>query len=53
MAKNELHFKLFVLGDSTVGKTCLLLRYTEDKFTDTHLMTLGIYHYITHLNSTK
>ena len=34
-------FKVLILGDSSVGKTCLLLKYTEDKFTNTHMPTIG------------
>ena len=34
--------KLLILGDSAVGKTCLLLRYTDDNFTANHLATIGI-----------
>ena len=35
-------FKLLIIGESGVGKTCLLLRYTEDSFTANHLTTIGI-----------
>ena len=34
--------KLLIIGDSGVGKTCILLRFTKDKFTETHLTTIGI-----------
>ena len=34
--------KLLVLGDSGVGKTCLLLRFSDDSFTTSHLTTIGI-----------
>ena len=34
--------KLLVIGDSGVGKTCFLLRFSEDNFTQTHLATIGI-----------
>lgn len=33
--------KLLIIGESAVGKTCLLLRYTEDSFTNNHLTTIG------------
>ena len=34
--------QLLIIGDSTVGKTSLLFRYTEDKFSSQHLATVGI-----------
>ena len=35
-------YKILVLGDSAVGKTCLLLRYCDDHFQETHLTTIGL-----------
>eukprot|EP01097_Dermamoeba_algensis_P010342 TRINITY_DN7597_c0_g1_i1.p1 TRINITY_DN7597_c0_g1~~TRINITY_DN7597_c0_g1_i1.p1 ORF type:complete len:131 (-),score=24.59 TRINITY_DN7597_c0_g1_i1:441-800(-) len=35
-------FKYITVGDSGVGKTCLLLRFTDDRFHDTHNMTIGV-----------
>ena len=52
MSQLCLHYKLLFLGDSSVGKTSLLIRYTEDKF-DNSLPTLGIdvkYKYLTYEN---
>ena len=52
MSKLELNYKLLFLGDTSVGKTSLLLRYTEDKF-DSSLPTLGVdvkYKYLTYEN---
>lgn len=34
--------KLLIVGDSAVGKTSMLIRYTEDRFSSTHLSTVGI-----------
>jgi len=34
--------KLLIIGDSGVGKTCLLLRFCENNFMTTHLTTIGI-----------
>lgn len=35
-------FKILTLGESCVGKTSILLRYTENSFIQTHLLTIGI-----------
>ena len=34
-------FKLALVGDSGVGKTCVLTRYAEDAFKSTFIPTLG------------
>lgn len=34
--------KLLILGDGKVGKTSMLLRFTEDYFPTSHIQTLGI-----------
>lgn len=38
------HFliKLLLLGDSGVGKSCLLMRFVDDKFTESFMSTIGI-----------
>ena len=33
--------KVVVIGDSSVGKTCLVLRYTQDIFRENFLSTIG------------
>ena len=33
--------KVVVIGDSFVGKTCLVLRYTQDIFRENFLSTIG------------
>jgi small GTP-binding protein len=35
--------KLIIIGDSSVGKTCLLLRFAEDSFPVSHMPTIGMY----------
>ena len=35
-------YKILLLGDATVGKTCFLLRYTDDAFLDLHMATIGL-----------
>ncbi len=39
--KYDYLFKLLIIGESGVGKTCLLLRFTDDSFTANHLTTIG------------
>lgn len=34
--------KIIIIGDSGVGKSNLLLRYSEGKFVDNYMMTIGI-----------
>lgn len=42
MAKAYDHlFKLLLIGDSGVGKTCLIIRFAEDNFTSTYISTIG------------
>ena len=43
MAENtsEITFKILLLGDSSVGKTCFLKRYTDNTFQDAYLSTIG------------
>jgi Ras-related protein Rab-1A len=35
-------FKILVIGDSAVGKSCLLMRFAEHSFTDNHISTIGV-----------
>lgn len=38
----EVLFRVIIVGDTGVGKSCLLLRFTEDKFNDQHNVTIGV-----------
>ncbi|XP_016085489.1 ras-related protein Rab-15-like [Sinocyclocheilus grahami] len=43
MAKQyDVLFKLLLLGDSGVGKTCLLCRFTDNEFHPSHISTIGV-----------
>lgn len=43
MAKTyDFLFKLLLIGDSGVGKTCILVRFSEDCFNSTFISTIGI-----------
>lgn len=46
MAKKQydLLFKLLLIGDSGVGKTCILYRFSDDAFNTTFISTIGIQH---------
>ncbi len=35
-------FKILLVGDAAVGKSSLLLRYTDNKFPETYQATIGI-----------
>ena len=35
-------YKVLLLGDSTVGKTCFLMRFTENTFQEIHMSTIGL-----------
>lgn len=36
-------FKLLLIGDSGVGKTCVLHRFSDDAFQSTFISTIGVY----------
>ncbi|KAF8365275.1 rab-10 [Pristionchus pacificus] len=38
----DLLFKLLLIGDSGVGKTCILYRFSDDAFNTTFISTIGI-----------
>ncbi|CAK4720815.1 unnamed protein product [Aphanomyces euteiches] len=41
-SKYDLLVKLLLIGDSGVGKSCLLMRYSDDSFTTSFITTIGI-----------
>ena len=40
--KQIIEIKVILLGDSTVGKTCLLMKYMKKEINDFHVSTIGI-----------
>lgn len=42
MSKSEIILKILLIGDTSVGKTSLLMKYTENKFSDSHITTIGV-----------
>ena len=42
MEKNEFLYKILLLGDASVGKTCFYMQYTENTFHEVHITTVGI-----------
>lgn len=35
-------FKYIIIGDTGVGKSCLVLRFTDDRYTQNHEFTIGV-----------
>ena len=42
MSTDEYVYKVLLLGDTTVGKTCFLMKYTDKTFQDIHMATIGL-----------
>lgn len=40
--KAEFIYKILLLGDTSVGKTCFLLRYCDDIYNESHIATIGL-----------
>ncbi|OVA00134.1 Small GTPase superfamily [Macleaya cordata] len=40
--KGDYLFKLLLIGDSSVGKSCLLLRFADDSYVDSYISTIGV-----------
>lgn len=42
MPEYDYLFKVLLIGDSGVGKSCLLLRFADDTYTDAFISTIGV-----------
>lgn len=45
MRRKESHdflFKIVMIGDSSVGKSCVLLRFADDAYAETYISTIGV-----------
>ena len=40
--ENNISLKILLIGDSMVGKTCLLLNYVDHVFPEDHIATIGV-----------
>ena len=40
--KADYLYKILILGDQLVGKTCFLLRYIDDVYNYSHIATIGV-----------
>ena len=40
--ETDLVYKILLLGDSEVGKSCFLMRYSDDVFVDNYITTIGL-----------
>ena len=45
-SRNPCHFKLVLLGDTAVGKSCLVVRFVRDEFFEYQEPTIGGEHRI-------
>ena len=49
----DLKLKLLIIGDSNVGKTSMLLNYTDNYFPESHLATIGVEYKVKEIKTQK
>ena len=49
----ELKLKILIIGDSSVGKTGLILKYVDNFFPETHMATIGVEYKDKKINTPK
>ena len=49
----DIKIKLLIIGDSSVGKTSMLLTYTDNYFPESHLATIGVEYKVKQLTADK
>ncbi len=42
MTDYDFLFKILLIGDTGVGKSCLLLQFADEIYTDTYISTIGV-----------
>lgn len=51
--KPQIKLKLLIIGDSSVGKTSMLLSYTDNYFPESHLATIGVEYKVKEIETDK
>ena len=51
--KPQIKLKLLIIGDSSVGKTSMLLSYTDNYFPESHLATIGVEYKVKEIQTDK
>jgi len=51
MQSENKKFKIIIIGEGLVGKTCILLRYTDKPFNENTLATIGKFFEMFYINS--
>ena len=49
----DIKLKLLIIGDSNVGKTSMLLNYTDNYFPESHLATIGVEYKVKEIETEK
>jgi len=52
-SRKDIKLKLLIIGDSNVGKTSMLLNYTDNYFPESHLATIGVEYKVKEIETEK